>query len=79
MYCWHILANKHHDMPDTNYDKFNLVVSTLFLNKWYLKKSTFFENDPHKKSYKSHAKSQSQFFVDSSLKHLPVKMSILVH
>ena len=46
MYCWHILANKHHDMPDTNYDKFNLVVSTLFLNKWYLKKSTFFENDP---------------------------------
>jgi len=48
MYCWHILANKHHDMPDTNYDKFNLVVSTLFLNKWYLKKSTFFENDPYK-------------------------------
>lgn len=47
MYCWHILANKHHDMPDTNYDKFNLVVSTLFLNKWYLKKSTFFENDPY--------------------------------
>lgn len=34
-------------MPDTNYDKFNLVVSTLFLNKWYLKKSTFFENDPY--------------------------------
>lgn len=47
MYCWHILANKHHDMPDTNYDTFNLVVSTLFLNKWYLKKSTFFENDPY--------------------------------
>lgn len=55
MYCWHILANKHHDMPDTNYDKFNLVVSTLFLNKWYLKKSTFFENDPyiHRKYYKT--------------------------
>lgn len=35
-------------MPDTNYDKFNLVVSTLFLNKWYLKKSTFFENDPYR-------------------------------
>lgn len=48
MYCWQILANKHHDMPNTNYDKFSLVVSTLFLNKWYLKKSTFFENDPYK-------------------------------
>lgn len=47
MYCWHILANKQHDMPNTKYDKFNLVVSTLFLNKWYLKKSTFLENDPY--------------------------------
>lgn len=45
MYCWYILVNKYYDMFDINYDKFNLVVSILFLNKWYLKKFIFFEND----------------------------------
>lgn len=28
-------------MPSTKYDKFNLVVSTFFFYKWYLRKSTF--------------------------------------
>lgn len=36
--CRHILANKQHDIPNTKYDKLNLVVSTLFLNKCYLRK-----------------------------------------
>lgn len=41
VYCWHILANKQHYMHNTKYNKFILVVRTLFLNKWYLRKPTF--------------------------------------